>query len=278
MRHAVIVLAMLLGCVSRPPAGSPAPPSSDGAEVPIPVELREQVERSSEIGKYLYTLDKVAALGTDVLQANVGDLQTAGIVGYIPLQEGDENGPTGAFVVSFFTPDDPPRVRYAVRVERNAAPTFEAFDPPREGNEGLTVLVRARQLAIAAMPEIKQLVNPILLPGAALGEAGTIVYLLAGTKRHNVAVLGRHYRALIPPEGGRVSYIKPLTRAIVEIPTLDPFGKRVEGLAVSHVVTDYPLETHVFASLLYELPISVITSRGVWAVEGERITFFGKLQ
>lgn len=280
MKHPVIVLAVLLGCSgsggSAPPAAAPTSRTAAAAEGYVPPELRAQVERASEIGRYLYTLDKVAALGTDVLLANVPDVEHAGILGYIPLQEGSEDGPTGAFRVAFFTPDQPPRVRYEVRVAPNERPTFEEFVPPREGNEGLTLLVHARQVAIAAMPAIEQPLNPVLLPGAALGEAGTLVYLLAGTKRSNVAVLGRHYRALVPPDGGRVSYIKPLTRSILEVPMVDPAGKPVHSLAVSHNVSDSPLETHVFASLLYELPIFVTTRRGLWKVEGERITLYSK--
>ena len=39
--------------------------------------------------------------------------------------------------------------------------------------------------------------------------------------------------------------------------------------------TDYPLETHVFASLSAKLPVYVATARGDWVVEGTKISFLG---
>ncbi|MDD9934679.1 MAG: hypothetical protein OXT09_13805 [Myxococcales bacterium] len=58
----------------------------------------------------------------------------------------------------------------------------------------------------------------------------------------------------------------------VEDPTRGPNGEVPEGLFVTHVVTDYPLETHVFTSLLIRMPVLVATSRGVWHVAGDEIT------
>ena len=47
----------------------------------------------------------------------------------------------------------------------------------------------------------------------------------------------------------------------------------MRATVVSHVVTDYPLETHVFVSLLHKnAPIYVATRRGTWLVIGDKIT------
>lgn len=273
MRRVIIALAMLLGCGGGAAALSPSQPGAVETETPIPPELREYVERSSKIGRELYVQDKVAAIGTDVMLEHVRDLEHAGIAGYIQLREGDGHGGlTGAFLVSFYTPEQPPRVRYEVRVAPDAAATFNEYTPPKQGPEGFTLLVRARQLVIAAMSARQQPLNTVLVPWGAESEPGILVYLLAGTKRPNVAVLGRHYRAFVPLAGDRVSYIQPLSKSILEIPIVGPAGSTVENLGVSHLVTDYPLETHVFASLLYQLPIYVTTRRGLWKVDGERIT------
>jgi hypothetical protein len=125
------------------------------------------------------------------------------------------------------------------------------------------------------MPVSRQPVNPVLLPAEANGETGVLVYLLAGTKRPDVAVLGRHFRALVPIEGTSLTYLKPLSNSAMEIPTRDPYGEPVVGLGISHLVTDFPLETHVFTSLLHKTPIHVVTQRGAWRVDGERISFLG---
>jgi hypothetical protein len=276
MRRAVVLLAMLMGCRSAAPAAEPSSPTESQAELPIPSDLREQIARSSAIGQQLYMLDKVAALATDVLFAKVQDVGNRGLAGYLPLEAEDDQGkPTGSFLVGFFTSDDPPRVAYEVRVAPNTPAAFEAFTPPKEAPPGFVALARARQLAIAAMPVSQQPVNPVLLPAKVNGETGVLVYLLAGTKRPDVAVLGRHFRALVPTDGTSLTYLMPLSKSPVEIPTRDPFGEPVVGLVVTHLVTDFPLETHVFASLLHKTPIHVLTKRGAWAVDGERVSFLG---
>jgi hypothetical protein len=49
------------------------------------------------------------------------------------------------------------------------------------------------------------------------------------------------------------------------------------ALAVSHIVTDAPVETHVFASLLNRIDLYVTTSRGWWRVKGATVEFLGSL-
>jgi hypothetical protein len=98
------------------------------------------------------------------------------------------------------------------------------------------------------------------------------VPLLAGTKKPNVAVFGRHFRALVPVGGNSVTYMMPLSNASLEIPLRGPNNEEPEALVVSQVVTDFPLETHVFTSLLVRKPVYVGTRRGVWRVDGDSIT------
>jgi hypothetical protein len=47
------------------------------------------------------------------------------------------------------------------------------------------------------------------------------------------------------------------------------------AMTITHLVTDYPLETHVFTSLLLHLPVYVATSRRMWRVNGDQIAFLG---
>lgn len=62
---------------------------------------------------------------------------------------------------------------------------------------------------------------------------------------------------------------------MMELSTVAPGGGETEALIVTHLVTEYPLETHVFASLSAGLPVYVGTSRGNWLVEGDKISFLG---
>lgn len=127
-------LLVLAGCA----ASSSAPRSQAGAfaeraELPIPEDLRREIELAEAIGVELYLLDHVAAIGTDVLREKVGAIEGLGLGGYLPLREGDDTGQMkNSFLITFFTAERPPRVAYQVRLftepERQAE--LEAFDPP----------------------------------------------------------------------------------------------------------------------------------------------------
>ena len=272
MRAALAGMVLVSGCAAAPAPRIPSGEQIPAGEFPIPPDLRDQIRRSSGIGRQLYMLDKVAAIGTDVLLENVKDLAGKGLRGYLPIQEGDEVGhPRAAFLVSFFTAEEPPRIAYEIRVAPEAKPAFRAFDPPKASSASFAAFVRARQTAIAAMPRSTQPINPVLVPGEANGEQGILVYLLAGTKKSNVAVFGRHFRSLVPMGGTSVTYMMPLSNTALEIPTRGPHGETPKALVVSHLVTDFPLETHVFTSLLIKQVVYVGTRRGVWRVDGDKI-------
>jgi hypothetical protein len=241
------------------------------ARAPIPADLRQQVARASGIGRQLYFLDKAAAIGTDVLLERVPDPEKRGLAGYLSLFDSDT--PSGTFLVSFFTKEEVPRIAYEIRVIPERKPEFTAFDPPKVTTPTYAALVTARQKALAAMPRHGQPINPILVPGEANGEHGVLVYLLASTKKPNVAVFGKHHRALVPLDGPGITYMMPLSQSAFELPTRAPGQGKTVGLFIKHFVTDYPLETHVFTGLLHKIPLYVVTRRGVWFVDRGEIFF-----
>jgi len=110
--------------------------------------------------------------------------------------------------------------------------------------------------------------NPVVLPAGVIGEEGVLVELLAGTEKADTVVLGKHYRVIVTSDGRRVKRIMPLSRGILELAK----DTSAVALTVSHIVTDYPLETHVFSSMLNHVPIYVGTERGVWLVKGDSIS------
>ena len=274
-----VLLFMFAGCAASPAPGRSQPNQDQHrSELPIPTDLQEHIERAEQIGVQLYLLDKAAAIGTDVLRDKLGNLESQGLGGYLPLREGDEQGrDKDSFLVTFFTTGQPAQVAYEIRVfiRPGTQTEYHAFNPPKPASAGLSLLMQARQAAIHALPDILQPLNPVVLAGAAYGENGILVYLLAGTTKPDVAVFGRHYRVLVGEDGTTVKYVRPLSKSILELPTRRPNGEKPEALWVTHLVTDWPLETHVFASLLYKLPVYVGTSRGTWRVNGAKIAFLG---
>ena len=172
-------------------------------ELPIPPKMREQVRNSEIIGHQIYVLDKVSGIATDVLMEKVPSFREKNLAGYLPFQEaGDDLRPKASYLVTFFTKDEPMRIAYEIRVKPGVTPEFAAFDPPKRALASFVHLANARQAAVAALPSHQQPINPLVLPAELLGEKGMIVYLIAGTTKPNLAVFGRHYRVLIPEQGG----------------------------------------------------------------------------
>ena len=241
---------------------------------PPPEDLRADVERAQNLGLTLFLLDQASAIGTDVMLANVASPQDRGIGGYLTIREGEDR-PGDTWLVQFFTARAPLEVLVRVRVPmgRGRKPMFEALEPPVPASEDACLLMRARETAMAALGAPAQPQNPVVLPGAAIGEDGILVYLLAGTNRPNVAVFGKHHRVLISPDGRSVKKLEPMSKTFLEVPieggTLDGASA---GLYVTHLVTACPVETHVFVSLLHRMPVYVGTARGSWVVDGTKIS------
>jgi hypothetical protein len=223
-------------------------------------------------------IDKASAIGTDVLLAHVANPSDLGIKGWLTFGNAAEGGtPTGGYRVIFLTRDDPPRIPCEVVVEPGREPVFTRHAPPREATPFVARLFHARQAAIDAMPRNGQPINPVVLPGESVGAKGIVVYLLAGTKNSGELVFGLHHRALVSEDGTRVLEMTPLAKTALVVRDRDlPAGATPLSSVVSHLVTDWPLETHVFVSLLnHKREVIVVTKRGDWRVVGDRIDFLG---
>jgi hypothetical protein len=273
----VLTLLAGLGCgtAAPPPPSTGAPPAATAATPapgsPLPPEAQTAIDRALAVGREIYIQDVMSAWGTDVLREHVPGLE--GVGGYLTLAEGNDDGTLkGTWLVQFFSREPTPRVLYRIRLwkDRSQQPAFEKLAPPAALTASEQVIIGARQAAIQAIPPPSQPINPVVLPAQILGEKGSLVYLLAGTTKADVAVLGKHHRVLVG-EDGRVQKIEPLSKSVIEIPRKPPPGAQEAGLMVTHIVSDYPLETHVFAALLYRQPFYVGTRTGIWRVTGKEI-------
>jgi hypothetical protein len=249
---------------------------TEDTRLPPPEDLRAAIEQSQLLGMALYLHDHASAIGTDVMLANVRAPKELGIAGYLTLRDVDEDGqPLDRWQVTFFSAGDPPSALCRVRVpmQRGATPEFALIDPPTRMSDEAQRLIRARRAALAATRPSVQPQNPVILPGQMIGKDGILVYLLAGSTRNDVAVLGKHHRVLVSPDGETVMSVEPLSKTVIETPlALPPGAVAGAGLWITHLVTAWPLETHVFVSLLHRTPVYVGTSRGNWVVDGARIS------
>jgi hypothetical protein len=108
--------------------------------------------------------------------------------------------------------------------------------------------------------------NTIAIP---TGQADEVfVYLMSSTQKSNEIVFGRHYRFKV--RGDQLVETVKFSNSCLTIPKA-PNGV---GAVVSHVLTPYPQEHHVFAALSHDLPVYVtIPKTGtLWKIEDRKIT------
>jgi len=284
MKRALLVAVGLVsfGCASGPrPADAPrvakGGPETERA-LPIPADLAPRIQESMELGRQLYFLDKASAIGTDVLREHVPEPGKRGVGGWLTFRSGDDDGkPLDSFGVFFITREEPLRIVFTVDVPLKGKPTFKEISPPKNLDELGIRMFRARQAAIDAAPRGRRPFNPVILPGGAVGRPDAIlVYLLAAEQRAGDMVFGIHYRVLVSDDGSTVKQVLPLSKSALVVPppaeSIPPGATPVASF-VSQIVTDWPLETHVFVSMLHNrTPIYVGTQRGTWLVIGDKIT------
>ena len=289
---AVALLGALQGaCATARPTRSPKedpPPQQaqeDGTRVdlcrgsqPIPADIESNIRDSEETGRELFRLDQVGWIATDVFRehADFGEKQVGG---WLALRAGREDGtPAGGYIAEFFSRAEPYHLIATVTVpaERGVKPGFQLHEPPTPLPASAIPIVRARQNAIRYVREqggLAGTVNPVVIP-AARGK-GVLVYLLAGTDKREV-VFGRHHLVRMSEDGTQVVHHEPLSRTHLRIPLPETVGPDPcsSMMIVNHVVSDWPLETHVFLSLEHApLLILVMTERGLWRVERGKIAF-----
>jgi hypothetical protein len=142
-------------------------------------------------------------------------------------------------------------------------------------------LYAARLLAMTALATLELCspnYNSVVLPDP--DGAGFLVYALAATKKPDEVLIGGHYRFTIDPNAMVIERVDRLFRSCLTIPApkREPGKDPVEMLA-SHVVSDTPLETHVFLSRMHGFPFLIITpgSDTVWRIADGKIAKYGKL-
>jgi hypothetical protein len=267
----ILISLLVVACKSTAPPAQPSGQSKYAPKDPIPVDLRASVERSTGLGREIYLQDKAGWIGTDVVLAAVKTLDNKGMGGFLAIREGDETGPLPAYIVIFYTHEETPRIRYQVRVPfvQGQKPSLETLEPPKPVGEDLAMLIRARQAALEAAGPFGHPMNTVVLPDP---DGGILVYLLTPATRPRTVVFGKHYRVSVTIKG-IVKAVEPLSKGNLEISTAPSDEGQLNAIFVTHLLSGYPLETHVAASLMADLPVMVVTERGFWWVNRDAIGY-----
>lgn len=249
MRIAAVALIAVLGAAL--PAVAAAQADESGTE-PVPIE-EWSTEKVSAMGKAIYRQDIAAWVSTDALLAHFASAPPpAGMAGWIVVDEAEGQ-----------------RVRY---VRDDGGTLKAAFDVMvREGRAGPVEPVdialnetekgqfRARQTALRNVGRLRcgQRPNAVVLDDP--DGDGWLVWILAATADANVIPMGGHYRFRISADGSTVVRRDMLSNSCLDMPR-PPAGSDGQpvGLGVTQIVSQGPVETHVFLSLQNRIPIYVI--------------------
>ena len=272
MKRLAVIFALGLAACSGQSGGTPSgPPRPFNLPTkPIPSALQPKIERSRILGRAIYEKDLVATRATDAL-FSAGVLPGDGRVrGWVVQRSGPE------WVVSFAGESDSGlELLHEVRFDGfpPKAPRVRSASPPEPLAGESATMYRVLQAAEGHASKIcDSPYNTVVLSARLINEPGWLVYFLAATDQPGVMIAGGHSRVHISDDGQEVFDATPLSRSCLISTGKTPSGTKLVGRFFTHIVTDWPLETHVFVSLLHNESFLVMTKSGSWRVSGNEIT------
>lgn len=242
-----------------------APALAQSAPTPVPI-AEWPLSKITAMGAAIYRQDVAAWVSTDALLAHLaGAPPPQGMAGWIVVDEGEDQ-----------------RVRY---IRRDGETLKAAFDVVvRDGQAGAVELSDevlseserarfvARQTAIENIGRLRcsQRLNTVVLDDP--DSDGWLVWLLTSTNDANIIPVGGHYRFTISADGLTVLQRDQLSNGCLPMEkTSPPPGTETAGLVVSQIVSQTPVETHVFLSLQNRIPIFVAVGDRLFEVNGAAI-------
>jgi hypothetical protein len=232
-------------------------------------EIREfSVSTLEKLGNELSHRDEIAARASDIVWAQhpefknvlpqgwITDQQRGGDVVYFIVEA--KTGVTGAYKVTFARGGSP-------RVEDIHGQSLPA---------AIATRYRARQTAMKAARNKLNAAYGARYNFEVLNDPdgrGFLVYALAAFTKMNPVYTGGHLRITVSADGEKVERIDELSHGIIEQKS-DPGQKMVAVSTAQAVDTKYPVETWLYTSHLYHLPMYVAAKNGsIWACVNGRI-------
>jgi hypothetical protein len=236
----------------------------------VPDEYREATSQAEKIGLLIFRYDRAAWVATDRLFARFPDARS-GLRGWL-------SEPTNSGWLIYYVGLHREREVYAYRVELS-----QSFEPIEVSEYSALEFLssehldryRARQLAISSTGLLCSTnYNPVVLPAQSVGAPGWLVYLLAASTISGEQYLG-HHRVLVDEAGTTILRNEALSKTCVRTP---PPPKDAAGAFVTHLISDTPIDIHVYRNLVTEIPLHVAAGGNLWTVTAGRITFHGPLE
>jgi hypothetical protein len=248
-----IALAIVVGCSSTPydvrESREPFPPPD--------LQSLSPVER---LGWTIYRHDRAAWSATDqALAQGLGETPAAG---WITVEQDFGSilvrfaGPCGNAVCSYLDV----ATGSGIAIVTQGAP--DPLPPDQAGAWRARKLVSSAEFR-ACTPRY----NTVVLPTEHDGEPAWVVYLLASSTEPDDVILTGHHRFTVSFEGDQVLKAEALSNSCI----VSKAKESVVAPFVTHVLHPEPIETHVFTSLDYHLPLYVGTEKGTYEVRGASV-------
>ena len=260
LRPALASLLLVLG-----PAALPAAAQSPAQTAPAAIRAFD-LPPLERLGQAIFRHDLAAARATDALMEKKPDAAKEDLVGWIVNEAG-----AGERVRFLRDLGSGPEVAYDVDVPRRAEPRVAA-PADRMLTPDELARFRARQAAVAGVRRVcRPRYNTVVLNDP--DGDGWLVWLLAPSPGVGAVPMGGHYRATVSADGRKLERLDALSNSCLVVDPRQglPTGAQPVGLMGSHVVSDTPVETHVFLHHLYRLPVYVLTGEQMWKIEKGRI-------
>lgn len=226
------------------------------------------IKTIESLGRQIYDQDSYAAKATDILFKRVGgpeQLSKEGINGWVVSEK---NAKT---VIRFLKQENgAPVPAYDITFSSHEHGEFSATQDKDLSPDELAQF-KARQLALKNIPQhCSDSYNTVVLPD--VGGKGYLVYVLAATTDPNLIHLGGHYRFTVSIDGANIECMDKLSKSCLVIDKRSA-GDNAAGLVASHIVSDTPVETHVFVSLISGQPLYIGTADGqMWNIDKGAVT------
>ena len=220
-------------------------------DAPLPEIRHFDIETIEMLGQAMYAQDQLAWVATDVVIAERGEAgaRAEGMRGWISVEEDDQN------IVRFVRlGDDGPEALYDVVFVEGAEPQLYPPATPVLTEEELAQY-NARRLALENVDvRCSERYNNIALRDP---ESGSwLAWALAATTEPDVVITSGHYRFTISDHGLTIERSDRLFRDCpIFVSSLNAEGEESAATGINQVISTTPLETHVFTSLNYQMPL-----------------------
>ena len=259
--RATVIFTVLAVALS---ATGPVLAQSERSPDPVPITEWSR-DKIIAMGQEIHRQDVASRVATDALMAKFQRTPPSGLAGWIVVPDGRHQK------VRFLkTEDDVVVAGWDVVVSNGrGGEVVEVADGTLTPEE--QARFRARMTAASNIGRLRcsPTMNAVVADDP--DSDGWLVWLLTSTTDANVVPMGGHYRFLVSADGTTVQQRDMLSNSCLPMSRTVPQGGQIAALNVSQIVSDAPVETHVFLSLQQRLPIYVIADDKLFEVNGARI-------